>query len=158
MSTHTDQSEQKSKYRQRTGLAGFIDSSGLSAELVNGVIKQSGLTWAEFKERAEDMRQADAGFSGFTYYSDTVPFTQKHRSAIREHLKQFADDCGIESWMHVVAGFNCLRHMNITISEIEDAYHNNEKDGGDMYIQIYNALAWYSLEVVANAACDWLDR
>jgi hypothetical protein len=155
---HTQQNSDKgsSSRKQRIGLAGFIESSGLPASLVNGVIKQSGLTWTEFKDHACDMRQADAGFPGFTYHRDTVPFAQRHRNVIREHLRRFADDCGIESWMHVVAGFNCLN--NVSVSEIEDAYHNNEKDGGDMYVQIYNALAWYALETVANAVCDWMDH
>jgi hypothetical protein len=156
ISSPRKQKSNKQQPRQRIGLAGFIEDSGLPPHLVKGVIKQTGHTWVEFKDQAEDMRRADAGWSGFTYYSDTVPFAQKHRNVIREHLRQFAEDCGIESWMHVVAGFNCLD--GVSVSEIEDAFHNNEKDGGDMYVQIYNALAWYALEVVTGAVCDWLDR
>ena len=60
----------------------MIDSSDIAPKLIRAVIAQSG-GWESFKECARDLsRQADAGFHGWIYYTDTVKFTQRNKDNI----------------------------------------------------------------------------
>jgi hypothetical protein len=72
---------------------------------------------------------ADTGWPGLTYYSDTVPFFERHKDAIFELLAQDADDQGV-TIPALIASFR-----------IADSI-------GD-YDTFANALAWYAAEAVA---------
>lgn len=133
-------------------MAAFIEQSGLDEALVKAVVRQRGIGWKEFRESANDMRQADAGFSGFTYYSDTVDFAQKNKRAIEKQLKTDADDFGTAGgFLGLIASFNCLQ---LEISEVAEAYYGD--DSKDYHTNVHNALAWYALETVAGRVSDWL--
>lgn len=92
-----------------TTMKHFIKHSHINAKLIRAVVKQSG-GWDSFKESARDMAYAiDGGFSGFTWYADTVPFFQRHRSAIMETLYQEASDLG-EDVITMIQNFGCFRN------------------------------------------------
>ncbi len=123
--------------------------------LTRAVVKQVG-----GKDALIDVHNhgAMAGFRGFTYYNDTVPFFEKHRAAILERLEADVDSFGEEP-AQIVLGFNCLR-LKEADREGKRAYHTaincllysgrkvdwqkNEE------VQVANALAWYALEEVAR--------
>jgi hypothetical protein len=73
--------------------------------LTRAVINQTG------RENLEDIARhgADGGFAGFTYYSDTVAFTNKHIDEILERLKDDCDSMGYDSIIVMLAAFQCLK-------------------------------------------------
>lgn len=129
-----------------------IENSSIPAKLVNAVLRQIGGT-----ESLPDVMRggADAGFCGFTYYSDTVPFYKRNRPEILELARQMADDLG-EELIAMIAGFNCLKQ-----NEPKFRRELNDEIGralygkiGDNETTVANALAWFALEEVARAFCD----
>jgi len=72
---------------------------------------------------------ADAGWSGFTYYTDTCKFCEDNEQLIYDLLNEMADDMGLDSPDALVATFNCD-------TSSPDARKN--------------ALAWFALEEVAH--------
>lgn len=77
---------------------------------------------------------ADAGWPGFTYYSDTCAFYEAHKEAIWDMLSNDADDQGT-SIMALIASFGGARDVG----------------SAD---QLENLLAWYALENVCRAEQD----
>ena len=101
---------------------------------------------------------ADAGFCGFVYYQDTVPFFEKHRKDILAVLEQDSDSFGEEP-AQIVFGFNCLRLKEADREEqrtyrgaISRLLYGNRKVDWDRpeEVQVANALAWMALESVAR--------
>ena len=90
---------------------------------------------------------ADAGWAGFSYYSDTCAFYRKHGKAIMQRLAEDAENMGMD-WLEVVAGFRCLEGMELTPSQVAQACYGEGDD--DVRTQVENALAWYALETVAR--------
>lgn len=74
---------------------------------------------------------ADAGYPGFSYYTDTVKFYNRHEEAIWQLLEQDADDFGFDSVPAYIASFN------------------RASDAVDI-TQFKNLLTWYALEHVAR--------
>ena len=62
-----------------------------------------------FKDCSE--RGADIGFSGFIYYSETIPFFKKHRMDIVQHMEQTAAELGINI-ISMVQGFGVFKHSS----------------------------------------------
>ncbi len=89
---------------------------------------------------------ADAGWSGFTYYSDTVAFYKAHKGDILEMAKQMADELG-EDMLAMVAGFGCLRNDKLDATEIGEALFSGR---GENATNVRNAMAWFALEEVAR--------
>ena len=89
---------------------------------------------------------ADAGFSGFIYYNETIEFATQNIDAIRDELKQDADDFGCCSIAEMVAGFRCMN--DLTIDEINAVLFLHDTDS-DAAAQVLNGLSWYALEKVA---------
>ena len=129
--------------------ADFIKSTNIPAKLVRAVVRQMG-GWPEFEERAEDIARnsADAGWSGFTYYSDTVPFTVRNKAAIMDCVKQLAGDLGEPSSFTLIASFRCL---DMTPEDVAEAIYNPRSENRT---EVFNALAWFALEEVARAYAD----
>ena len=96
-------------------------------ELHEAVKKQSGLSDSDLLQVAE--HGAGAGFSGFTYYTDTCKFYEENEQLIYDLLNNMADDMGYDSPDALVATFNCD-------TSSPDARKN--------------ALAWFALEEVAH--------
>lgn len=105
------------------------------------------------RESLEDVARhgADAGWSGFTYYSDTLAFFKRHKADILALAKQQADDFG-QGMIEMVRGFRCLGNNgkpDWNEDEIADALYNPRSDS-DASTQVQNAMAWYALEEVAR--------
>jgi hypothetical protein len=103
-------------------------------------------TMQEFLETLQDVANhgAGGGFSGFTYYGETVDFTRRNRAEIMQQLKEDADSFG-SSVSDMVCGFNCFRVYSE--DEILVALYSGT---GDNVTTVYNGLAWYALESVAS--------
>lgn len=70
----------------------FISNYG---PLAKKLLKQGGVSWKELKERPYDYTDCGSGsVPGFIYYSDTIPFAEKHMSEITRKLHEFEADCG----------------------------------------------------------------
>jgi hypothetical protein len=127
-------------------LSTYINKSNLPASVVRAVVKKLG-GWEEFKETAKDVNEhgADAGFSSFIYYSDTMRFYIKHRADINAMVTEQADQLG-ENLLTMVAGF---RSLNGEYSEDEVG---QTMYGAKHYVDTYiaNALAWFALEEVCR--------
>ena len=139
---------------QKLTLSQFVAESGLNASLVRSTVRQMG-GWDSFQESAQDVcnHGANAGFGGFIYHSDTVPFAKRNKKALLEMCKEQAEDYyGIESGVcEFIAGFNCV---NLSREAIAIALYTGK---GDSVTEVYNALAWYALEEVARRYCDILE-
>jgi hypothetical protein len=100
----------------------------------------------EFVETLQDVANhgAGGGFSGFTYYGETVDFTRRNRAEIMQQLKEDADSFG-SSVSDMVCGFNCFK--GYSENEILVALYSGT---GDNVTTVYNGLAWYALETVAS--------
>lgn len=110
--------------------------------LQKAVIEQMGYDTKDKKEVAEatsslkDVAEhgASGGYTGFTYYTDTVEFHDKNESEIWDQLYNDADDMGMNI-PELIASFN------------------GAKDVGSAE-QLKNLLAWYALETVAHQLTD----
>jgi hypothetical protein len=101
-------------------------------------------TMQEFLETLQDVANhgAGGGFSGFTYYGETVDFARRNRALIWEQLREDSDNFG-QSVADMVCGFNCFK--GIQTNEILQGLYGR----GDSVKTVYNGLAWYALEIVA---------
>lgn len=131
----------------------FIENTNIPEALVKAVVRQSG-GWQSFRESAPDITShgADGGFSGFIYYSDTVPFTKRNRAAIQTYGTEMARDIGAGSFYSLVSGFRCI---DLTPEQVAEAFHDPKAENRD---EVFNALAWFALEEVARAYCDMIER
>lgn len=126
------------------------------ANLVNAVKIQLGSSSvAEFVETCENVCTpgscgAADGYSGFVYYTETVAFFRSHRKKIVELAQSLADSMG-EDTITMVRGFNCLGSC-WSYDEVARALYGRYSED---LTQIYNALAWFALEEVANAVEDY---
>lgn len=144
-------------------LTELINYAGnIPAPLVRAVVKQLGGR-QEFTERAQDITNhgISGGFSGFIYYSDTVPFARKHKASILKMAEEQAADFG-EDLYTMISSFNCLtdhrtRKPEYTTGQIAAIIHGRFTDSEGDHTQVFNALAWYAAEEVARAYCDLLE-
>lgn len=122
-----------------------IAEFGISEELVRAVLEQYG-DEEDFFERAEDSCDASGGVCGFIYYTDTLKFTEKNFALIIRHATELAEGIGYDDIFIMVSQFGCI---NLTPQEVAEAMYNPESEN---HTEVYNALAWFALEEVANAA------
>ena len=118
-------------------------NNGLSHAVINHVGEE------EFLYSAVDVARhgADGGsFVGFIYYDDTLKFALDNYDSIKQCLRQHADDCGI-GVIDVLSGFSCLK--NIDADEIAEAFYSRDQNH-EYHTQVFNSLAWYAAELVAN--------
>lgn len=92
----------------------------------------------------------DAGWPGFTWYSDTVPFAKRNKRAILECAAELAGEMGTDT-VALVKGFQCLKG----VEGVEAVLLGTSRDA-DSTTAVYNALAWFALEEVGSAleACE----
>ena len=95
---------------------------------------------------------ADAGFPGFTYYSDTLEFYKKNRTEIVQLTKDMAAEFG-ETPINMILNFNCLKNMT-TEEDVALALYGNLASVGKNDNLVPNALAWFALEEVARFETD----
>jgi len=113
--------------------------------LKRAVMRQFGDS-ESFYESVPDIANhgASGGVSGFIYYSDTVNFTKRNKDKIMQSLTEFSDDLG-ESIVSMLSHWQCLK--GLSQHEIMEGLYNPKADNKTI---VYNALAWYALEEVAN--------
>ena len=92
---------------------------------------------------------ADAGCTGFIYYSETLAFFDKNRALILERAKADAEALGENGIISFFKCFNCFKGLNEDdiASGLYEADSENETT-------IKNGLAWYALEEVARDIMD----
>jgi hypothetical protein len=131
----------------------FVEVSHIESSLIRAVIRQVG-GWESFKELAIDVTNAgaNAGFSGFIYYTDTVSFTKRHKGLILGLAESLATDLGESSAVVCIAGFNCL---DLRVDEVAEALHNPRSESRQ---EVFNALAWFALEEVCRSYADECDE
>ena len=131
-------------------LTQFCKASHIDASLIRSVVRQIG-GWKEFTERAQDVTNhgASGGFSGFTYYSDTVSFTKRNKKAIVTFCENFASDLGDGGIIEFITGFQCMK--NYKQSEVASGLYDSRSD---FKTTVYNALAWLMLEEISRSYCD----
>ena len=113
--------------------------------LINAVLNSLGST-----DSIEDVTKsgADAGFPGFTYYSDTHKFAMKHRKMIVSMLEDQASEFGQEV-VEMVSGFGVFRKSPMDNDDRKELY---KFLGGGKCEQstITNLMAWFALEEVCR--------
>ena len=103
------------------------------------------------REQLEDVARhgADAGWSGFTYYTDTCAFYKAHKGDILKLAQDMASELG-EDMLDMISHFRCLSNNNkpdYTPSEIAEALYSGRGECADL---IRNAMAWFALEETAR--------
>ena len=131
----------------------MIDSSDIAPKLIRAVIAQSG-GWESFKECARDLaRQADAGFHGWIYYTDTVKFTQQNKDNILDMAEAMAQEFE-QSTIEMIKGFGCMKGLGATESELSRVIYTGRDTPDKIKTHVYNCLAWYAAESVARLYDD----
>lgn len=98
---------------------------------------------------------ADAGWPGFTSYTDTCEFTARNRKAVTALVETLADDLGEEP-MALVRSFRCLADQAREPGfggEVGRCLYGTGGTG-DGYDLVDNALAWFALEETARQLTD----
>lgn len=90
---------------------------------------------------------ADAGWSGFTWHSDTVPFSQTHKRAILRCAGELAHEIGEGNAVALVQGFRCLKDYRDDVADVLTGCSDDE----DASTVVWNALAWFALEEVGRS-------
>jgi hypothetical protein len=113
--------------------------------VINAVIKSLGGT-----DSVEDINShgINAGFAGFTYYSDTHQFAIKNRKQIIGMLEYSADQLG-EDVVSMVSNFGVFRTSKMDSQDKKDLYIYL---GGGKPAQgaITNVMAWFAAEEVCR--------
>jgi hypothetical protein len=92
---------------------------------------------------------ADAGWHGFTYYSDTVDFAWNNKHAIRALCREYAGEFGT-SVAEMIQNFGCIG-KEYGIDEINAVYFTDiKRENDDIFDVVWNALAWFALEETAR--------
>lgn len=99
---------------------------------------------------------ADAGFSGFIYYSDTEEFYLKNKKIILEFARQQAWEIGYGSTVEMVSQFNALRRDDVSRYDVEQVLFFNDKDN-ENWTAITNIMAWYALEEVSRIVSEEIE-
>ena len=119
-------------------------------KLQQAVIEQLG--YAELDDEALQVLKdvcrggADAGFGGFTYYTETCKFYDENKSLILHHLKNNYQYFGYDSLTMMVQSFNCFKDYKNEVELFLLGLLDNEDD----VVTIKNGLAWYALEETAK--------
>ena len=123
----------------------------IPAELIRSTVAQFG-DWLYFQESAANINDhgAAGGFSGFSYYHDTIAFFDANREPILKMAAEMAADRGCKSSFDMMAAFNCF--AGLTDQEIFNALIDPEAEEATT---VKNGLAWFALEEVARAVYDY---
>jgi hypothetical protein len=151
-----------------SGLQRYVkQNSSFSGRTVNSVIFALGYhpqirTKEDFIELSDQLRNcaehgANAGFSGFTYYSETIAFFIKHRMDIVSHMEQTAAELGTDI-ISMVQGFGVFSNSDKpTAGEVGKALWDSGKIW-DNLTSLYNVFAWYALEEVSRTWYRYLEE
>jgi hypothetical protein len=151
-------------------IRGFIayvqNNSTWQAATIRAVIHALGYTAAGGAQSLKELSGtlADAarygaasGFSGFTYYSETIAFFHCNRRDILYNMEHTAAEMG-EDLIKMVQSFGAFRDERPPTSgeigaALWDSAYLHKK-----YYGLYNVFAWYALEEVANIWYRYLEE
>ena len=91
---------------------------------------------------------ADAGFVGFTYYSDTCKFFDDNKELIFKQLLDDRVNIGYNSLTEMLSSFRCFK--DVDTYDIEAFLINSDDESNNEQTTLKNGLAWYALETVAQ--------
>lgn len=133
----------------------FAEQSHIDETLIRAVVRQAG-GWDSFKEMAEDVANhgADGGFHGFIYYTDTVKFAEQNKTELNNLARSMASDLGEPGGYSLIAGFNCLKRLELNGDTVADAMMDTDHED---HTQVMNALAWFALEEVSRSYTDLME-
>ena len=136
-------------------LKNFIEFTNTDGKLIKAVKRQYGYGWDDFQDCLKNVSNspcgAAGGFGGFIYYSETVAFWRRNRKIITERLNDLAFELG-ENTFQMVMSFGGVKDGDFSEDEIGRALYGNYNSDLDL---IYNVLAWFALEEVANWYSDF---
>lgn len=126
------------------------------AALIEPVKKQLGENVNEFFDTCGYVYKcgADSGFSHFIYYQETTAFYFEYRQQIVTLVEWYAREMG-EDAVTMVKNFRCLNGF-YEYSDIAKALYDGKCNND--YTDIYNALSWFALEMVASEAIAYMDN
>jgi hypothetical protein len=148
------------------GLVSYLTkNSAFSDKTINAVITALGYnpshgTQKEFRELSQKFKEvsehgADCGWSGFTYYTETIAFYKKHRQDIVQHMEQNAAGMGTDI-ISMVQSFGDFRNSDKpTPSEVGRALWDSQTE--KELTSLYNVFSWYALEEVARTWYRYLE-
>lgn len=130
----------------------FLEQSNLYEGLIKAVVDKAG-GWEEFKGMAPDVYNhgADGGFHGFIYTWETVAFAEANLEEILEHARKLAESFDFSDEFELVAGFGCIKDLGLTPGQVAATIYRRKHEDRDA---VFNALAWFALEEVANSLMD----
>ena len=133
-------------------IGNFIDYSGIDADLIRAVIRQSG-GWLSFQEMAQDIYNhgISGGFNGWIYYSETCQFYAKNQTLIVELVEYQMKEYDYPSAQDMIKRF---RSLDATMSEIGYTLYGNKSQHDT---QVANALAWFAVESVVGEYDAWVN-
>ena len=99
---------------------------------------------------------ADAGFVGFTYYSDTCKFFDDNKELIFKQLLDDRVNIGYNSLMEMLSSFRCFK--DVDTYDIETFLINSDDESNNEQTTLKNGLAWYALETVASQLEEQIDK
>jgi hypothetical protein len=152
----------KTQNKKPITLTQFIKSSGIDPALIRAVVRQLGGREA-FQEKAPDIANhgASGGYGGIIYYTETVAFSRKHKKLIVAYAEDLARDIGDGDAFQLIAGFNCLKELELSPGGIAALIYGNEPkddDGSCDFTSVHNALCWFAAEEVSRAYSDFLEN
>ena len=101
-------------------------------KLLKAIKKHSNMEEDEIMQAGQ--HGADAGWPGFTYYTDTVKFYDKNADDIWELANLMADDLGEKSTLEMIGKFNGAKNVSS-----DDTFKN--------------LMSWFALEEIGH----WLE-
>jgi hypothetical protein len=140
--------------------------SGFSGKTINSVIIALGYhplhcTSVDFKELSGifvdcSKHGANNGFTGFSYYTDTVKFFKKHQNDIVFHMEKTAAELGTDV-ISMVLNFGEFRNSDDppTPSKVGKALWNKKLCWTELY-ELYNIFAWYTLDEISRTWHNYL--
>lgn len=123
-------------------------------EMANAVVEQlGGVNEDTILNSLDSCRNANDGYTGFCYFSETSKFWNENKSVIIENMHELADDLG-EDLITMIKGFSIFKDdEDITYDAIGKALYAPFDEYKSRYI--YDTFAKYALEEVANRFQDW---
>ena len=99
---------------------------------------------------------ADAGFVGFTYYTDTCKFFDDNKELIFKQLLDDRVNIGYNSLTEMLSSFRCFK--DVDTSDIEAFLINSDDESNNEQTTLKNGLAWYALETVAQQLEEQIEK
>jgi hypothetical protein len=149
------------------GLQRYIKRfSGFSGRTINSIIIALGYhplqnTKEDFIELSgifNDCAEhgANGGFTGFSYYNDTIKFFKNHRTDIIKHMEQTAAELGTDI-ISMVQNFGIFSNKDKpSISQVGKALWDTSKFYKEL-TDLYNVFSWYTFEEVSRTWYRYLE-